>query len=105
MQRQHEAGISLSQTTFVGKQLLQAVTGAMKQQLHHQCRIAHTEHVKRVWDGEDDVVVGAIEQPCALRLQPAVHLHAVALRAGAVTAGVIPDAFDVAVLAALHMAA
>jgi hypothetical protein len=53
---------------------------------------------------EDDVVVIAGEQPCALHGQPALGLEIRALRTGAVAARVVPDACDMPVRTGLDMA-
>lgn len=56
-------------------------------------------------DSEDDVMVAALEQALALPVEPVSDLDLVTLRAAAVPARVVPDAFDVPVGTALHMAA
>ena len=54
--------------------------------------------------GEDKVVMGAVsQQPRLLKLQPALDLDLIALRARAVLTGVVPDSLHVPLGAGLNM--
>ncbi len=56
-------------------------------------------------EGENKVMVGAVEQPGALPFQPAFDLDLIALGAGAVPAGVVPYPLDMAFGAGLDVSA
>ena len=71
--------------------------GRPEQQVAHRLHVQPPQVVEVVGNGEDGVVVVAIQQARFLFLQPAGGLQERTLRAGAVLTGVVPDLGLVAV--------
>ena len=94
-----------AQVFFVAEQFLEGVDGGMKQEVGHQCVVVPPQVVQLVRQGEDGVIVVAVEQLGLDLLQPALGGQGGALGAGGVFAGVVPDLLHVAVGAALDVSA
>jgi hypothetical protein len=104
VQRELYSGLC-AQVARVGEQFEQRVACGGEQGVDHRRGVQAPQRVQLMWDGEYHVPVRAVDQSGTSALQPALFSQTVALRAGAVAAGVVPRAFHVPIGAALHVTA
>src|SRR5271169_7066057 len=89
----------------IGGDREQRLGGGLEQQAVHGGLVVERQGADRRRQGEDDVIVGNLQKLGLAFREPLPRRRALALRAVAVAAGVVGDAFVRAVLAALDVAA
>ena len=94
---------------FMVARVIEAVVwlrrGARRVKRRHARAVPAPQRVQLVRDGEDEMMVRAGDQACALALKPLLGGERLALRAAALMARVIERALDVPLRTAAHVAA
>jgi hypothetical protein len=109
VKRGHDAG-HRAQIRLIAQQLAQGVPGTGEEEIHHPPRVALPKPVQFARQGEDHVVVVAVEQPRSLLFQPPIDLKMGTPEVskggtGPVLTGVVPHPLHIPLGAGLHMPA
>jgi len=89
----------------IGGERHQRLAHRPEQQTRHGGGVETPQRQQFMGDGEDQVMMGAIEQAGPLPFQPLLGADLVTLGAAAVLTGVVPDAVQVTLVTALDVAA
>lgn len=100
----NDTGFS-SDMFFIETELEKGVSHTGKEEVGHSLHVQKPEIIELMGNGKDHVVMGAGEDSLLLFFKPLLYPDPITLRAGSVTAGIVPLSLVVAFRTGLHVAA